>query len=1406
MDLDQFLAELNQDAGERSQFAVDWARAQAKMGAHLGLEANDYACHFAQLAYLLGSSQLQLTTTGDWLEWSCDGRPLDQSKMEATAAGELLMAELDLCLNFCLQCLVLTDYAEKVFCSGGWQLIFQNKGWKLRKTNTEGTRLQLKIAWKSRVKNFLRSPRSLPELEALAPRLAASPLQLKTSQQPQRKDRCPHLLRVQGQAPLSLDPPAEAEHITRLEYPELEGSFWLQFQGHECQILSLGLGYTTIPFLPGRIWFSLGSPGTDLGHRELVLSADFQLARSKMLRQLSRYFQDWSQNEALQQAGVSDWLLNCLLAVGDLEPGPFNEALTTLPLISTQYHGRVSLLDIDYEVPIRGCRVIEQAIDEEFEEKPFLIVSDRPLLTSFLRQRYKTVHSGEEVLQQLRRRKVRQELWRESPVIDPTQMEGQPFSWPLQLPGWRGRIGFDPSLRLSRLDCCKGGRVLMEIANPPGLLAGFHVQADHPEIEPDDDWELPRPGPAWDALQAYLKERQSTWLMLAAQELPLNSRRALIWSALESDHIDPEPLLHLPLEANPALTAARWLSDGRRGDLREWVEAQSIGLESMRSFLVKRLGGEAASRAIDGSINYAAHLRIRKMQTPEPRQLPGEPLVQLQTPFPLLLGLGANQDLQFRFYRNGRLFEKQTLPQVTGLPRGLLVAAESDDFRLTLGDFKFDYAAEGYAHVLQAIQHSLPDLLTAALESSDPKLRPLALNALEQVQPRHWPEGAPLFARLNGAQVSLFEARHTETARALVGAAARVPLPGFEECWWVPPKERAWVERLLEVQLVDVTKAYNEAYRASRYETGETQQAEPLPDWSLAQSFSCGGLRAQAGLVPISAPAHACETTFCRGGRAAMRCQLVLSAGRGREAPESLVCRVDWEELPFVENYSQLRALPEVVALLEWLRLYAFDPALNCPAFQLARLEVELPPNWESSPDPLIGKLAATPILGTQSLRDLLSQEEILWGEEPAAPLRLPSANCLPGLQRLLPRAAWRHWQEPAPDQAMKEAVLRQRQRKPALQQTTFLCEGRAPGQVWGVAWRLTGPSEVRVLYQGRPAGRLQPNWDVEVEAEIDLRDIQLDPQGEIRPVGEAKERLIALWSEIQAALLAEKLRTNRLRLALAWLARGKVPAWASPLMEPDGLIAWWAEYTPPRPFVFPEASLKGVPQFPPALVGWAQQIGVELENCTDFARRLSAAPPVERPVYDFQTEMIGYYLSTCRESRTSITRDTSAGRVLGQREQSSFPPYYLERQHDRWKPPAAMPPSMFKRLWKWWEAQLDGDLKNLGWLADLDLEQASPGAEEVLRLARQRLVSWQELNQDDWSLLRQSLQLLSPEPLRLVLCEQGPLLKFSETTLRFNHTLAGPPGRQTTLQILNLASLDLPEARPIPWVLHQLT
>jgi len=104
--MDQFLAEL-QISGERSHFAVDWARAPEKMGAHLDLEGRDYACHFAQLAYHLGCSQIRLAISGDWLEGSCDGR------------------ELDLCLNFCPQSVLLSDYVVKVFCSGGRQLHHQ---------------------------------------------------------------------------------------------------------------------------------------------------------------------------------------------------------------------------------------------------------------------------------------------------------------------------------------------------------------------------------------------------------------------------------------------------------------------------------------------------------------------------------------------------------------------------------------------------------------------------------------------------------------------------------------------------------------------------------------------------------------------------------------------------------------------------------------------------------------------------------------------------------------------------------------------------------------------------------------------------------------------------------------------------------------------------------------------------------------------------------------------------------------------------------------------------------------------------------------------------------------------------------------------------------------------------------
>ncbi|MFN8611263.1 MAG: hypothetical protein U0931_27210 [Vulcanimicrobiota bacterium] len=1402
MDLEQFLAELN-DGGERSQFSVDWARAQAKMGAHLGLEAQDYACHFAQLAYLLGSAEIHLTSSGDWVEWSCDGRPLDEAKLRATAAGELLMAELDLCLNFCLQCVVLSDYAEKVFCSGGWQLVHQGAaGWKLRQTNTPGTRLQLKIAWKSRVKNFLRSPRKLVELELLAPRLAGSPLKLNTPQA-QEKERASCIVRVQGKAQLSSSPPMAATEVVRFDYPDLEGSFWLYFQGHDCHVYSRGLGYATTPFMPGRMWLALGNPGTDLGHRQLVLNADFHQARSRMLSQLSAHFRDWLEDKTLRRFGVTEWLLNCLLAVSDLEKGEFREALTELPLFPTQFHGLVSVLDIDNEAPLRGCRVISEPCHEEFDEKPFLLVSERPLLVDYLRRRYKTVRSGEQVLDQLRQRKERQQLWKQARPLDLDQLRDYPFNWPLEAAGWQGRVGFDPTAASASLDCYRSGRLLLKMS-PAFLIGGFHVLAAHPDLEPDEEWLEPRPGPHWDELVAYLKQNQTRWLGQIAPQLPLGLRANLIWQALEDDSLDPAPLMQVPVEKNPALTPERWLSDGRRADLRAWIEAQTYTPPRMRQFLVKHLGLARADQALEASTLYATHLRILKLQPQESLKLPGDPLVGLETPFPMLLGLGLNQDLQFRFYREGRLYSKSTLEEWPGLPPGLLVAAQSDDFLMTLATFEFDFDCPGFQALVREIRQALPELCLAALESGEARLRPAALAILERLQPADWPAQAILFSRLNGDPISLAEVRQTTAARVLVGAAARVSLPGFEECWCLSSRERAWLEKVLELSLEDVTREYNEFYRETRYKTGETQEVEELPDWLHPQSFKQGNLRARAGLVTGQAPAHLCEATFCRAGRAAMRCPLVLSAARPLEAPSKLVCRIDWDDLPFVENYSQLRALPEVAALIEWLRLYAFEPPLVCPSYQVARLEGELNEEWAASLDPFVVRLARAPVWGGASLRDLSQREEILWGEEAEAPLQLDSATQA-GLQRLLPRCEWRHWKAPAPDQAILDALLAQPARRPALTQESFISTGSGPGYVWGVTWNLAGPSQVRLLYQGRPAGRLQPDWDVEVEAELDMHELHFTATGELRLTVPLKQRLAALWSEVRTTLLREKLRNHRLRLALFFLSRGVVPGWAGPFLEPDQLAEWWAGYTSPRPFVLDGTSLEGVPQLPPAVAGWAEQQGMSLQNCTDYARKLAVAPQNQRPVYDFHTEGLGFYLSTSREARLAIVRNVSQGRVLEQKEHQHFPPYYLERQYDRWKAPAALPPRLFNRLWKWWSQQLQADPRTLGWLADLEMEKAAPGAEELLEMARQALAAWQDLQQDEWSLLRRALQLVSPKPLRLVLCDQGPLLQSTGVSLRLNQKLAGPPGRHTILRLLNRVCLDLPDARPIPWVLHQL-
>ncbi|MBS2039246.1 hypothetical protein JST97_29955 [bacterium] len=1404
MDLEQFLAEL-ESSGERSQFAVDWARAQAKMGTHLGLEARDYACHFAQLACLLGASEIQLSNSGDWLEWSCDGRPLDLSKMQATAAGELLMAELDLCLNFCLQSAVLTDYAEKLFCSGGWQLIHQGSaGWKLRQTNTTGTRLQLKRAWTSRVKNFLRAPSTIPELDTLAPRLEGSHLKLVTSL-PLSKSRASCIVRVQGQAPLSKQPPMSAGEVVRFEYPELEGSFWLYFQGHDCQIFSRGLGYQVTPFLPGRIWLSLGEPGTDLGHRQLVLNAEFHRARAQMLQQLSAHFGEWLEDKKLRRFGVTEWLLNCLLAVSDLEKGLFRDALNALPLIPTQAHGLVSVLDIDNEVPLRGCRIIPEACPEEFEEKPFLIVSDRPLLVDFMRRRYRSVQSGNEVLERLRQRQERQKVWSLDQGLDLNKLRDYPFSWPLELTGWKGGIGYEPELEVSRLECYRDGRLLLKVSQPSGLLPGFYVLADHPELEPDEDWLTPLPGPHWDELQMHLRRNQTLWLAEAVRKLPVDQRAGLVWRALDNDYVDPAPLMQVPLAENSALTPERWLADGRRGDLRDWAEEQGSSFSSMRNFLVKWVGREVAERAFQIGARYAAHLRVLKLQPEESMKLPGEPLVQLETPFPMLLGLGLEEGAQFRLYREGRLFSKPVLDASSGLPDGLLVAAQSNELRLTLEEIQFDYASPGFLALLEAVRQALPQLLTSALESAETRLRPVALAGLELLPVADWPQQAVLFTRLDGRAVSLEQARQADSPRVLVGAAARVPLPGFEDCWWLTPKDRGWVERLLGLALVDLTRDYNESYRENRYETGEAQEVEPLPDWSHPQIFGQGSLKAQAGLVAGPGPAHSCETTFCRGGRAAMRCPLVLSSARPREAPRKLVCRVDWGDLPFVENYTQLRALPEVTALIEWLRLYAFEPPLNCSDFQVARLDLELPEDWADSSDATIVRMVEAPIWNGLNLRDLRDCQEILWGEEPEAPLCLSSAS-LAAMQRLLPGTEWRHWREPSPDQAIKQALLTQKPRRPTLSdEHTYFSQNRSSEWAWGVCWSLSGLSQVRVLYQGRPAGVLHLEWDVEVEAEIDLADVHLTRTGELRMIGELPRSLEKLWAEIQSALLREKVRAQRLRLALFWLSNAKVPSWASPLLESDHLADWWAQYSPPRPFVLEPTNLDGVPHLPAALAGWAEQQGIALLNCTDYARRLSAAAENLRPASDFHTEGTGYYLSTSREARLALVRNVSEGRILEEKEHRHFPPYYLERQYDRWRPPAPLPPRLFQRLWKWWRQQLEADPRTLGWLAELELEKAAPGAEELLELARRAVAAWQDLQQDEWTLLRRSLQIINPQPLRLILCDQGPLLKLSGAGVRLNRKLAGAPGRHTTLRLLNQLCLELPEARSIPWVLHQL-
>ncbi|MBN9417294.1 hypothetical protein ABS71_14100 [bacterium SCN 62-11] len=1362
--MDQFLAELKL-SGDRSHFAVDWARAREKMGAHLDLEAVDYACHFAQLAYHLGSSQIQLGLSGDWLEWSCDGRLLEESKMQATAAGELLMADLDLCLNFCLQSVLLSPYSERIFSSGGWQLHGDGKSWKLRSSQIPGTRLRLRLPWKHRLRKFMISAwwTKLPELERLYPRMPASPLCLRT---PQPLPQPTVLLEIRGNQAIG-----SAENAIRLDYPELNGSCWLDFQGDECQILSQGLAYASQPFLPGRLWLCLGDQPTDLGRRQLVLGADFGLARSLWLRQLSLHFGAWLEDPRLLEAGVREWLLACMVSLADLEGGEFRDAFWELPLLPTLYDGYLSLWELHQRVGEEGCPVISRPVSEELGDRPFMLVAEDPRLLAFLRLRYEAVfRSGEEQIERLRR-------WRTGPRINLGPLQLYSHNWPIEAGDWKGGVAFDPSGTMTRLDLYRQGRLMAEMGPARGLVPGFWIIADHPELDKPDK-----------ELADWIQKHQIVWLAQVFAQTEKADRFELMERVLATEGLNLGPLLRVELWEAPGLTLEGWLADGQRQDLRRWVDADISMTESMRFMLAKKFGHGSADEALARAFRYAQQLALWRDRPQAVMRLPEPAQVEVSAPLSLDLGLGEGSDIRMRLYRCGRLLVEHQLEKWAGLPDGLLVAADHDGFRLALQDYpQIDPECEGYRSLFPAIQQLLKPLLAKALQQ---KIK-TALAAVESVSRRHWPGDAPLLERLDGNPVTLDEARTAENPSVLVGPAARVPLPGFEDCWVLNSHERSWLERVFERTLADVTRAYNDAYRTGCYEQSRGTELAALPPWREPGEFHCGSLRARAGLVATAAPAHLCETTFCRGGRAVMRCSLKLSEGRGRDAEEQLICQVDWEEIPFVENYRQLLAQPEVVELIEWLRNYSFQPPFPLCDFQLARLQG----------DAGLDEAAVFPRYDGRLLSRSQLVGEVLYGTEPSGPdeALCLSAATLGRLQELLPEGSLRHHLVPSLDTRIKRALLLNPARALMLPDGGYALRGQAQDWVWGLADRLTAPATVGVLMQGRPAGKIHPDWPLEIYAEILVQDLILSPEGKILPEGEVKIGLDSLYAEIQSRVLEELARPARLRLGLMWLQSGQIPRWARCLRDLDALEEWW-EQPEPRPYVFSESPFPGAIQLPPAVVGWAELQGLQLRNCTLLADQLARAPICHPPEAEFELSGDGWSLLASRRMMQTTVRELYGRRLLKEQIHRGFPPYYLERQTDQSGPPVRA----YEELYGWWSEQL----AEADWLPAMEelLETAEPHADWLLTRARARLRQLQEEQQDPWLLLRRGLELICAEPLRLALVEHGPLLEVRKDTARLNQRLAGNPDKPRIAALLSLAAHDLVTVRSVPQVLSSIS
>ena len=1328
--------ELVQDLSEeavfdsRGEFQIDLARAREKLEQHLGLWPEDYLAFLIQAAYSLGATTLRLSTSWHSLLWEFDGPVLTRPQLEAVLSedrGRALAAPLQR-LEMCFFLLSRSRYKKYSFyssLSGSGHQIEWSRGKPLlsrcRRSSSLANALEVVLPLRHISVHWLVSRRSalstLPEYAAVRPRYKDGPLRLQVPWPPAPDTRPPAPLAIalQGKQRLAQHPPYPFARVLH-QSSDSEHSFWfaVQEQG-QLRCLVNSLGYEGPQWNHGALWLYYDGLRTDLAQRQLVQGPALQNLLLRVEEQLGQClleaFQDpeareaclpwiWQRLSRWQSTGCKDGL---------------GQALAQLPLFPMAFQRPPhSLQQLDQLYALGGPLYYNDSPRLHAPEGAPPVLDMRPEFEKLLRVRFADVRGCRELFDRLDQCSDNRRQWSQR-ASETLELQNTLASYSLGEGGWRGSIGLLSADVAAKLDVFMESRWVASVPLGARFPKGLVGRVEHPELQMNLTWTEPEPtGLLWTEFLETLWRRVPVWLseLLSAAPDPSEWLLDRAYQLLLA-HPEPGPLTATPLV--PVGTRRVSLDDCRGlfedGRWQSWI---------FEGWLPRDRGWVLLNKLLEPDERRAWKTRLELYQKGYDQWKDAPPravtLMQREDLVASLLlpegrgeiglrGLKSNS-MQIHAYREGRRLGSVIGPGMPlalgGLPEGLVAAIDHPDLWPN-GDWtEFQQSGPGWAEALSWIWEAVPGLVGPLLEAREPLL---AVRLLNWIPRERWPdfEGLGDFAlRLDDGVVTLAQAvqalQQGPPVRVLEDPGSVRMLEGFADVWLISKELASEIRSVWgPSRLADAQSDYLAAWMAVEHGLSQEEVAVlPAGEWTLRQPLEGGeiGLRLQPG------PANRCHLRLLRKGHLLIEYAWPLVAGPEFTTSFRLEAVVDWPEAPVLTTFAQMWEDPVgrewLERLLQQIRLFGF--AQGAPReFLWERLAFEQ--DFSLGLDAVRLQLLRVPLFDIdgevwdlQRLFDYLREQGRL-GYVLGDPISLGAGPILFLTNREL------HWlklllgQSQLANLSHIRKSLRQRQEAaeaPALQELPlpdldFLLVERRADCVWGLQRELNGPSRLRLHRQMRPLEALSYDWRYQIQASLNLDELQLTQDGRVRRDGAFQEALDRLRAEVQLAIVERSPARYRLEIALwSW---GVQEDWAVRLQDqlllsdPRGqklsVAQWvgaWSEDEGKLPFLYEEEDWttqcqllpsRPVPLLPATLVAAASRMMRGLLDYREglrlawqFVHQVEASPS---PAAGYQYESGGLRVTAEFDWVEQHLVVLWRGREVHRRSRTQWPGYVLE-------------------------------------------------------------------------------------------------------------------------------------------------